>query len=150
MAESVPWATVLPAPDGPAAAVPPVTLDRPAIDRPATVPPCSLAELAALIGARPAAGVEPLTGMVSGVTGSAAAVRPGDLFAALPGSRRHGIEFLPAALAAGAVAVLTDPAGARQLADGRLPVLVAEDPRAALGPVAARVYDHPSGKLPVL
>jgi UDP-N-acetylmuramoyl-L-alanyl-D-glutamate--2,6-diaminopimelate ligase len=141
MTGSVPWATVLPAPDGPAAAVPPVA------DRPATVPPCSLAELAALIGADPESG--PDIGSVRGVTAASADVRPGDLFAALPGGRRHGIDFLPAVVAAGAAAVLTDPAGARQLA-GRLPALVVEDPRAALGPVAARVYDHPSGKLPVL
>jgi UDP-N-acetylmuramoyl-L-alanyl-D-glutamate--2,6-diaminopimelate ligase len=72
----------------------------------------------------------------------------------LPGSRRHGIEFLPAALAAGATAVLTDPAGAAliddALIDRRLPALIVQDPRAALGPVSARVYDHPSTKVPVL
>jgi UDP-N-acetylmuramoyl-L-alanyl-D-glutamate--2,6-diaminopimelate ligase len=142
MAGSVAWATVLPAPDGQAAAEPPV-----AADRPARLVPCPLAELAELLGAEPAAGAEPV--LVHGVAASAADVRPGDLFAALPGSRRHGIDFLPAALAAGAAAVLTDPAGAR-LIDDRLPVLVAEDPRAVLGPVSARVYGHPSGKLPVL
>ena len=35
-------------------------------------------------------------------------VRPGDLFAALPGQNRRGSDFIPAALAAGAAAVLTD------------------------------------------
>jgi UDP-N-acetylmuramoyl-L-alanyl-D-glutamate--2,6-diaminopimelate ligase len=152
---------VVPAPDGPAAAVPPA-----AADRPLRVTPRTLAELAALIGAQPAAaGADPRTGpaqtglvSVQGVTGSSADVRPDDLFAALPGSHRHGIEFLPAALAAGATAVLTDPAGASSigklvgdgLADDGLPVLVVEDPRAVLGPVSALVYDHPSRKLPVL
>ncbi len=47
-------------------------------------------------------------------------VRPGDLYAALPGTRVHGAEFSAAAVAAGAVAILTDPAGRdRAAASGR-------------------------------
>ena len=38
--------------------------------------------------------------------------KPGHLFAALPGSRMHGAEFMPFALRMGAVAVLTDAGGA--------------------------------------
>src|SRR5690349_18231949 len=122
----VPWSTVLPAPDGPAAAVPPAATSP----RPSRVTPHPLGELAELIGA------EPVAGSVNGVTAASTDVRPGDLFAALPGSSHHGIEYLPAALAAGAVAVLTDPAGAERLA-GRLPALVVPDPRAVLGPLSA-------------
>ncbi|HEU5269434.1 MAG TPA: UDP-N-acetylmuramoyl-L-alanyl-D-glutamate--2,6-diaminopimelate ligase [Jatrophihabitans sp.] len=120
--------------------------------RPSRVPPRPLAELAALIGAAPVAGSElASSAIVSGITGDSADVRPGDLFAALPSARggSHGIAYLPAAVAAGAVAVLTDPAGAQQLA-GRLPALVVDDPRAALGPASALVYGHPSAKLAVL
>ncbi len=63
-------------------------------------------------------------------------VRPGDLFAALPGSTTHGARFAADALARGAVAVLTDPAGAAILPDGA-PVITVEDPRAALAFAAA-------------
>ena len=113
------------------------------------MPPHRLDELAALLGATvtgPAAGLA-----VSGVTASSALVRPGDLFAALPGAGRHGAAFAGQALAAGAVAVFTDPAGAAQLAGVHpvLPVLVTSDPRSALGPLAAEVYRHPSRRLPV-
>ena len=82
---------------------------------------------------------------------ASADVRPGDLFAALPSSRghSHGIDYLPAALAAGATAVLTDPVGAERLA-GRLPALVAPNPREALGVLSAQIYGQPSRRLPVV
>ena len=114
--------------------------------RPSRVPPRRLDELAALVGAATGPAVT-----VSGVTASSAQVRPGDLFAALPGAARHGVAFTDQALAAGAVAVFTDPAGAAELAGAHpvLPVLVAPDPRAALGAVAAEVYGNPSRTLPV-
>jgi UDP-N-acetylmuramoyl-L-alanyl-D-glutamate--2,6-diaminopimelate ligase len=43
---------------------------------------------------------------IAGVTADSRAVRPGFLFAALPGSKVDGRSFIPAALAAGAAAVL--------------------------------------------
>ena len=43
-----------------------------------------------------------------GVSIDSRQVRPGDLFAALPGQKRRGSDFIPAALTAGAAAVLTD------------------------------------------
>ncbi len=88
---------------------------------------------------------------MSGVSSSSAQVRRGDLFVALPGATGHGAGYLPAALAAGAVAVLTDPAGAAELAAlaGQLPMLVAEDPRAVLGRLSAELYGQPSRSLPV-
>ncbi|GIT90618.1 UDP-N-acetylmuramoyl-L-alanyl-D-glutamate--2,6-diaminopimelate ligase [Jannaschia pagri] len=63
-------------------------------------------------------------------------VRPGDLFAALPGSATHGARFAGDALDRGAVAVLTDPEGAAMLPDGAT-VITVEDPRAALAFAAA-------------
>ncbi|WP_371157063.1 UDP-N-acetylmuramoyl-L-alanyl-D-glutamate--2,6-diaminopimelate ligase [Jannaschia sp. 2305UL9-9] len=63
-------------------------------------------------------------------------VRAGDLFAALPGSTVHGATYAADALDRGAVAVLTDPAGASLLPVGA-PVVVVEDPRAALAFAAA-------------
>jgi UDP-N-acetylmuramoyl-L-alanyl-D-glutamate--2,6-diaminopimelate ligase len=90
--------------------------------------------------------------LLTGVTLDSRSVRPGDLYAALPGARAHGADFAVAARHAGAVAVLTDPEGARRLAehDVRLPAVVVEAPRAVLGRVAARVYGDPAGHLQLL
>jgi UDP-N-acetylmuramoyl-L-alanyl-D-glutamate--2,6-diaminopimelate ligase len=130
--------------------------DAPVGLRPARTVPTELAELAELAGARPlpaaAAGGSGVDVRVTGVTLRAQEVRPGDLFAALPGSRTHGADFAERALAAGAVALLSDPDGAARPAVPRsgVPVLVVTDPRAVLGRVAARVYGDPTARLPVL
>ncbi|UWZ35231.1 UDP-N-acetylmuramoyl-L-alanyl-D-glutamate--2,6-diaminopimelate ligase [Dactylosporangium roseum] len=85
---------------------------------------------------------------VTGVTHSSSSIRQGDLYAALPGSRVHGAQFIPEAVANGAVAVLTDTAGAAR-AQG-LPVVVVDDPRAALGDIASKVYGEPSRRLTIV
>ncbi|GIF48601.1 UDP-N-acetylmuramoylalanyl-D-glutamate--2,6-diaminopimelate ligase [Asanoa ferruginea] len=114
--------------------------------RPRAVVPVRLAELATLVGAAlTAPDVE-----VTGITHASGEVRPGDLYAALPGARRHGAEFIPAVAAAGAVAVLTDPAGAPAAVAAGLPAIVVDDPREALGPVAAAVYGDPTADLVVI
>ncbi|WP_424922935.1 UDP-N-acetylmuramoyl-L-alanyl-D-glutamate--2,6-diaminopimelate ligase [Actinomycetospora succinea] len=89
---------------------------------------------------------------VTGATLRAHEVRPGDLFAALPGARAHGADFAGQALERGAVAVLTDTAGAERAAvkDAGVPVLVHADPRAAIGPASALVYGDPSTRVDVL
>lgn len=87
---------------------------------------------------------------VTGVTLRAQHVLPGDVFAALPGARAHGADFAADALRAGAVAVLTDAAGAARPALRDVPVLVHDDPRQALGSVAAWIYGEPSLRLAVL
>ncbi|MGU3501956.1 UDP-N-acetylmuramoyl-L-alanyl-D-glutamate--2,6-diaminopimelate ligase [Mycobacterium sp. C31M] len=87
---------------------------------------------------------------VTGVTLRSQDVRPGDLFAALPGGRAHGAAYASDAIAAGAVAVLTDPAGAELLSEVSVPVLVHPQPRAVLGGVAADVYGNPSQALRVI
>ncbi|MCW2614005.1 MAG: UDP-N-acetylmuramoyl-L-alanyl-D-glutamate--2,6-diaminopimelate ligase [Frankiales bacterium] len=108
--------------------------------------------LADLIGAVPqlraAAPVDGTT--VSGCTLDSRAVQPGDLYAALPGSRAHGADFAPQAASLGAAAVLTDPAGAVRAAATGLPVLVADDARAVLGEVARWVHDDPAAGMLVL
>ncbi|HET7018086.1 MAG TPA: UDP-N-acetylmuramoyl-L-alanyl-D-glutamate--2,6-diaminopimelate ligase [Streptosporangiaceae bacterium] len=82
-----------------------------------------------------------------GITHDSTAVQPGDLYAALPGSKHHGAEFCEQAAAAGAVAVFTDPAGRDRAIRSGLPVFVVADPRARLGEVASWVYGNPSGRL---
>jgi UDP-N-acetylmuramoyl-L-alanyl-D-glutamate--2,6-diaminopimelate ligase len=87
---------------------------------------------------------------VTGVTHDSTAVRPGDLLAALPGSRTHGARFAAAAAAAGATALFTDPAGAGIAAGVGLPMLVAERPRAVLGRLAALVHGDPTAAMLVI
>jgi len=102
--------------------------------------------LAAVPGLRP---TRDLGGVaVTGCTHDSRAVRPGDLYAALPGARAHGADFAASVIAAGASAVLTDEAGAGRFAD--LPVLVAEHPREVLGEVARWVHDDPAASLLLL
>ena len=87
---------------------------------------------------------------VTGITHDSRAVRPGDLYAALPGFTTHGARFVEAAVAAGAVAVLTDPEGAAAATATGVPVLVHDDPRSVLGECAAWVYGRPGDDLLLL
>lgn len=68
-------------------------------------------------------------------------VKPGFLFAALPGTRVHGAQFIASALRAGAAAILTDAAGAATAAaaleGSGAALVVVEDPRQALAFAAA-------------
>ncbi|HXZ63656.1 MAG TPA: UDP-N-acetylmuramoyl-L-alanyl-D-glutamate--2,6-diaminopimelate ligase [Streptosporangiaceae bacterium] len=116
--------------------------------RPQRVSTRPLAGLAALLGLRAGdpRGAGTRTGL-TGVTHDSRAVRPGDLYAALPGAAVHGARFCADAAAAGAVAVLTDPAGRRAAVASGLPVFVVADPRSRLGEVAAWVYGEPSDHL---
>ena len=113
--------------------------------RPRTVAPVRLSDLAALLGLpvpQRASEVE-----LTGVTLSSSTVHAGDLYAALPGARTHGIRYVEAARESGAVAVLTDAAGASQAQASGLPVLVAKAPRALVGRAAAFVYGDPAEAL---
>ncbi|MDQ4051268.1 MAG: Mur ligase family protein, partial [Actinomycetota bacterium] len=110
-------------------------------DRPRRTEPTALTALAEEIGARvagDAVGVE-----VTGFSLDSQRAVAGDLYAALPGSRSHGIFFAPAAVEAGAVAVLTDQDGA-DTTDLTVPLLVVDSPRAILGRTAAWIYGHPA------
>ena len=74
---------------------------------------------------------------IGGLSLDSRRVRPGDLFAAMPGTRTDGARYVAEAQRAGAAAVLGDLAA---VAATELPALVAEDPRAALARVAARFF----------
>jgi len=117
----------------------------PGYPRPRSVRPTPLVELAALLGTT----VTKDPG-VTGITLSSRSVQPGDLYAALPGSRVHGAEFATQAAAAGAVAILTDPTGAERAAATGLPTLVVDDPRQDLGEVASHVYGRPTAQLSIV
>ena len=78
---------------------------------------------------------------VTGIAQASSAVQPGDLFVALAGEKFHGATFAPDAIAKGAVAVLTDEAGAAQISG--VPVLVSSNPRRAAGIASAWFYSEP-------
>lgn len=122
-----------------------VSADQPpssaGLTRPTDPPATPLAEVADRIGAR-VLGAAPVR--VTGLTLSSQRVRPGDLYVALPGARAHGATYAGAAIAAGAVAVLTDEAGLVVLGDVGVPVLVLDGLRAVLGDLAAHVYGDPA------
>ncbi|KSU77447.1 UDP-N-acetylmuramoylalanyl-D-glutamate--2,6-diaminopimelate ligase [Pseudarthrobacter enclensis] len=85
---------------------------------------------------------------VTGISLNSRTVEPGDLYVALPGATRHGADFVAQAVEAGAVAVLTDDAGARLLAlsaDTPVPVLIVPHPRNVVGPLSAAIYGSADG-----
>ncbi len=91
--------------------------------------------------------------LVTGVSLDSRTVAPGDLYAALPGFNAHGADFAAQAFERGAVAVLTDAAGAARVPAGVpvfVPVVVVEHPREVLGDVAAQVYGDPSTDLTMI
>jgi UDP-N-acetylmuramoyl-L-alanyl-D-glutamate--2,6-diaminopimelate ligase len=74
---------------------------------------------------------------VKGLAVDSRAVKPGDLFFALAGSKTDGSRFVDAAISAGAVAVAGDHPST---ADRRVPFVVTPNPRRALALVAAKFY----------
>jgi len=78
---------------------------------------------------------------ISGLAVDSRLVREGFLFAALPGSRVHGGDFIQYALRMGASAILTDAEGAciaaAELAASQAALVVVEDPRQTLALTAA-------------
>ncbi|WP_411974868.1 UDP-N-acetylmuramoyl-L-alanyl-D-glutamate--2,6-diaminopimelate ligase [Sulfitobacter faviae] len=90
------------------------------------------------LGLTARAGANP---MITGIAVDSREVREGTLFAALPGSRVHGAEFIQYALRMGAAAVLTDAAGAKlaaeELAGSDAALVVSDLPREALARTAA-------------
>ncbi|MFZ2509268.1 MAG: UDP-N-acetylmuramoyl-L-alanyl-D-glutamate--2,6-diaminopimelate ligase [Steroidobacteraceae bacterium] len=88
---------------------------------------------------------------VAGLELDSRAVGKGDAFIALRGGRRHGLEFLGQAIAAGAGAVLWDPNEGRApdaMPGGVVGVPVPEL-RSRLGEIADRCYGAPSSQLAV-
>jgi UDP-N-acetylmuramoyl-L-alanyl-D-glutamate--2,6-diaminopimelate ligase len=119
--------------------------------RPARQEPKPLSDLGSLLGVRLASVGSSFSpndlGCVTGVTLDSRVVAPGDLYVALPGTKVHGAAFCADAVAAGAVAVLTDPDGRARAAQTGVPVFVLADPRGKLGEVSCWVYGNPSSRL---
>src|SRR3984893_18331133 len=75
--------------------------------------------------------------VVTGLAVDSRAVKSGDLFFALAGSKTDGARFIDAAIESGAVAVAGDhpPSGER-----RVPFVMTPNPRRALALAAAKLY----------
>jgi UDP-N-acetylmuramoyl-L-alanyl-D-glutamate--2,6-diaminopimelate ligase len=83
--------------------------------------------------------------LVSGITYDSRQVRPGDLFAALRGADFDGHDFLDDAACRGAAALLVE-----QPVDIPIAQIVVEESRAALAPLSAAFFGHPSRELGVI
>jgi UDP-N-acetylmuramoyl-tripeptide--D-alanyl-D-alanine ligase len=100
--------------------------------------PLSVAEVAEITGATPHADLDTGAVVTGPVVIDSRQVRPGSLFAALPGTRADGHDFASQALAAGARAVLASrPPG--------VPALIVGDVEVALGALARAVVDRAAG-----
>jgi len=75
---------------------------------------------------------------IGGLTADSRGVTPGMLFAALPGTRVNGNDFIAAAIANGAAAVLVEDGSA--VGALSVPVIAAEDVRRAFARLAAAFY----------
>lgn len=104
--------------------------------------PTSIAHLAGEVGGRARGDA-----VVESVTADSRAVRPGDLFAALPGAHVHGARFAAAAAERGAGAVMTDSEGVALVEGLGIPLLVVDSPVSALGRAAAAILGEPASQL---
>jgi UDP-N-acetylmuramoyl-L-alanyl-D-glutamate--2,6-diaminopimelate ligase len=90
---------------------------------------------------------------ISGLSLSAASVKPGDVFIALQGTKQHGLTYAEQAIARGAAAILWEiPAdGVTPIQAGalRVPAQGIAQLRSLLGWIAARFYGSPSAQLRV-
>ena len=82
---------------------------------------------------------------ITGVTQDSRRVQPGNLFVAIPGLERNGLEFVPDALSRGATAVAAETLPSQDVAS----VLV-RSARPALADLSAAFFGQPSKHLPVV
>ena len=85
----------------------------------------------------------------SGITANSKQVNQGDLFIALPGAKFHGASFIDDVKELGAVAVLTDEAGALIVA-GKLPTVTSSNLRTSIGPLCSWFYGSPTSNIDLI
>ena len=77
---------------------------------------------------------------ITGLTADSRAVRPGFLFAAIPGTRLDGRDHIDAAVRAGAAAVLAPPDVTEERVTPGISLITADNPRRSLARMAAAFY----------
>jgi UDP-N-acetylmuramoyl-L-alanyl-D-glutamate--2,6-diaminopimelate ligase len=77
----------------------------------------------------------------TGITHKDSDVQPGDIFFAFPGAKVHGADFIERAIKGGAIAVLTDQAGA--VSSTSIPTLIVKNVREAGAVLASSFYRDP-------
>ncbi len=103
-----------------------------------------LTELLPGLPSVPAIGIE-------GIASDSRAVRPGDLFIAVPGGSGHGMDYVAAAVAGGATAVAVDPEGLAELpASADVPLVTVPGLKGMVGTIANRFFDSPSAAVEVV
>src|SRR2546422_204898 len=75
--------------------------------------------------------------VVTGLAADSRAVKPGDLFFALAGSKTDGARFIDSAIASGAVAIASDHA---PQGGSPVPFVITPNPRRVLALAAARFF----------
>jgi len=81
------------------------------------------------------------------VTNDSRRVRPGDVFLAYPGERADGRAYIPAAITAGARAVLWEAEGFAWRPEWQVPNLAVAGLRDRAGEIASRLFGEPSQRL---
>lgn len=84
---------------------------------------------------------------VTGISMNSKTVESGDLYAAVAGAQHHGADYIDQALAAGAVAVLTDSGGSTRIPE-HIPTVVVDNVRGALADAAALINGNLDASVP--
>jgi len=89
--------------------------------------------------------------LITGLSIDTRTLKPGDCFIARRGYHAHGFDFVDVAIAAGAVAIITEAGSAREIQWRRgVPVFPVPDLNIRASALAARYFDDPSAKLAVI
>ncbi len=104
-----------------------------------------LTELLAGVGTEPVASTRAKAD-ITGVTADSRAVKPGDLFVAVPGTRTDGVQYAHEAVQRGAAAILSE----KTVGGVTVPVFVTPSARKALALVAGNFYGNPARDLVLL
>ncbi|MBX3377053.1 MAG: UDP-N-acetylmuramoyl-L-alanyl-D-glutamate--2,6-diaminopimelate ligase [Phycisphaeraceae bacterium] len=96
---------------------------------------------------RGASGVPPAALRICDITDDSRTVVPGSLFIARAGTKADGRKFVPEAISAGAVAILTDDPGLKLPAKAGAAVVVTADVPRIAAAMAERFYGSPTARL---
>jgi UDP-N-acetylmuramoyl-L-alanyl-D-glutamate--2,6-diaminopimelate ligase len=110
--------------------------------RPLNLPKVSFAAIADLLNASNSE-IYQSDLVITGIAQDASEIQPGDIFVAIQGQKKHGIEFLDIAIKNGAVAMITDTKGE----NSKLPTIYLDNPRKLVGLIAAHIYEDPSANM---